>query len=163
LRRIGAFHVVAVCRGAGRSWLGNGRLLGWTHSAGAVVTLFFDIVVFRQRGDHSSSSRDLADAVKDDFRLAIVELHRAVDFNVAAFQTAHVAHVFQVVGEDHDRERAGHLIFAKIKEVDSFAAYGNAMYFAGHTLGLTDVLAGSLDGEAVGDGESGIHTEDREQ
>jgi hypothetical protein len=57
---------------------------------------------------------------------------------------AHVAYVFQVIGEDNDGERTGYLIFAKVQKVHSFIAYPHIQDFPGDTFGFPYVLGGLL-------------------
>ena len=113
----------------------------------------FYIVVFGERGDHGGASVNLADAVEDDFRAAVVHLYGAVDFDDAAFEAADVADIFQVVGKDDDREGASGFVFAEVDEVDAFASGFYAQNLAGDALDFADVMAGFVDGDAVGGGE----------
>jgi hypothetical protein len=73
-----------------------------------------------------------------------------VDFYRASRESADVANIFQIVGEYDHCKRAGHGIFTEIKEVHAFGAGFNADDFTRNALGFADVLAGLVDGNAVG-------------
>lgn len=123
LGRVSAFHVVAVGCRVRRSRFGHGWLFGGTHSAWAVVAPLLDVVVFGERGNHRGAAGNLADAVENNLRSAIVHFYRAMNFNAAAFQAPLVTHVFEAMSKDDDRKGAGHLVFAKVEEVDALAAH----------------------------------------
>lgn len=147
-----AFDVGAVGSGCVGSGFGLCGFLGGVAATGAVVAAVFYVVVFGQAGDHGGASVDLADAVEDDLGAAIVHLYGAVDFDDAAFEAADVAHIFEVMREDHDGEGAGRLIFAETDVVDA----GSGFYvenLASDALDFADVMAGFVDGDAVGGGE----------
>ncbi len=72
-----------------------------------------------------------------------------MDFDHLSGEAADVAYIFQVVREDHYGERASHLVFAEVDEVDASGSDFHAQDFSHHALGFADVLAGGLDGEAV--------------
>ena len=82
-----------------------------------------------------------------------------MNFDGAAGQAANVADIFQAGREDDDRERAGHLIFAEVEEVNAFRADFHSEDFSRDAFGFADVLAGFVDGDAVG----GVEERDGEQ
>lgn len=147
-----AFDVSAVGGGGVGSGFGLLLFLSGIKATGAVVTAVFYVIVFGQARDHCGASVDLADAVEDDLGAAVIHLYGAVDFDGAAFQAADVADVFEVVREDHDGEGAGRLIFAEVDVVDTRSGF-YVEYLAGDTLDFADVMAGFVDGDAVGGGE----------
>src|SRR5580658_851227 len=150
--RLDAFHVVG--RGGVGRGRGLGRLLGGTKMAGAIVTAVFDVVVLRQGWNHGGAAGDLADAIEHDLSAAVVEFDGAVNLDGAAREAAHVADIFQAGREDHDREGAGHLLFAEVEEVNSFRADFNAQHLSGYAFGLADMLTGFVYGDAIGGVES---------
>ena len=75
-----------------------------------------------------------------------------MDFDDASCEAADVAYILQVGRKDHDREGAGHLIFAEVHEMHPFGADFHAQDFSGHAFSFSDVLAGLANGEAVGGG-----------
>ncbi len=97
---------------------------------------------------------NLTDAVQDDFRAAVVEFDGSLDFYGAAFEAADVADIFQVRREDDDGKGASHLIFTEVNEVNAFDADAHAMHGPGYAFGFADMLAGLVDGDAVGGGKS---------
>ena len=121
--------------------------------AGAVVASIFYVVVLGQRWDHGRSAADLADAVEDNLRSAIVEFDRPLNLDHATGQPTHVANISKTVGEYDDGEWACHLIFAKVQKVNAGRTYFYAEDFAGHTAGFADMLAGLADRDAVGGNE----------
>jgi len=149
---LGLFHICFIAVGSGRirRLLGRFQLLRGMDASRTVVALFFHVVVLRQGWDQGCAATDLADVVEDDFGATIVKFHRPADFDDAPGEAADIADVLQVVREDDDGERAGHLIFAEIHEVDSSCADFHAHDFARHTFGFADVLAGFADSKAVG-------------
>jgi hypothetical protein len=54
------------------------------------------------------------------------------------------------VGKDYDREGAGHGVFTEIQEVDAFFSDLYSNYFSGHTFRFAYMLAGFVNGDAVG-------------
>jgi hypothetical protein len=58
------------------------------------VAAIFDVVVLGQRRDHGGTSGDLADAVENDLRAAVVEFDRSMNFNRSAFEPSDVADIF---------------------------------------------------------------------
>ena len=148
--KVVAFHVVVVgCGGVGRGFH-FGRLFCRTQPSGTIVASVFDIVIFRQCRDHSGAAGDLADTTQNDLRPSVIELDAALDLDGATGQTAHVSDVFQVMREDHHRERAGHLVFAEVEEGDPTGPDLHADYFPCHAFALINVLAGLIDGDTVG-------------
>jgi hypothetical protein len=89
-------------------------------------------------------------AAQDDFGTSVVEFGWPTNLNHASCEAADVAHIFEVGGEDHHREGAGHLIFAEVHVMYSFGADLHAHDLAGYTLGFSDVAAGFANGEIVG-------------
>ena len=81
---------------------------------------------------------------------------------VPPFQATHIANIFQAVREHHHGERAGHLIFTKVEEVDAFASHRDAMDFAGHAPGFADMMTRLFNRQAVRDRESGDYREDNQ-
>ena len=79
---------------------------------------------------------------------------------IAACKAANIAYVFEVVWEDHDRERAGHLVFAEIEEADAFAPHRDAAHLSTHALGFPNVSAGLLDWQAICHGKGWDGRED---
>src|SRR5271165_7034894 len=150
LLRLVAFYVVAVgCGGVGRGF-GLRGFFGGAKVAGAVVAAVFDVVVLGQGGNHGCAPGDLADVVEDDFRAAVVEFDRAFNFDQAARQAADVADIFQITGEDHHRERARHVIFAEVEEMNAARANLDAEHFSRDAPGFADVLARFVDRDAIG-------------
>lgn len=113
------------------------------------MTTVLDIVVLRQRRDHRRSSLDLADPVEDHFWSAVVDLYIALDFDRAAGESPYVADILQIMGKDHYCERAGHLVFAEVKEMDAACADLDPEDFACHAFRFADMLAGFADGDAI--------------
>jgi hypothetical protein len=145
-----AFDVVSV--GGGDAGFGFGLFwfLGGVQASGAVVAAFFYVVVLGERRDHGGASVELADAVQDDFRAAVIHLYGAIDFYDAPFEAADVADIFEVVREDYNGEGAGCFVFAEVYEVDAFESGLYAVDLAGDALDFADVMAGFVDGDAVG-------------
>src|SRR5579862_7814782 len=152
LRRVASIAFVAVSGGGRRLLLWSFQLLRRATSAGAVVALLFHVVIFGQRGNEGRSGGQLADAVEDDFGAPVIELDRAVNFDGLAGEAADIADVFQIGSKHDDGERAGHLIFTEVDEVNALRSDFHAYHFAGDAFGLADMLAGCRDGEAVGGG-----------
>ena len=125
--------------------------------AGAEVAAVFDIVVLGEWRDEGGTACDLADAVEDDLSAAVVEFYRTMDFDGAACEAADVADIFQVVGEDDDREGTSHLIFAEVEKVDAPRADLYPKDFTGYALVLADVLAGFVNRNTVGSEECGCY------
>ena len=65
-------------------------------------------------------------------------------------EAADVPDILQIVGEDDNGERAGHVVFAEIEKVDAFGADLHPHDFSRHAFGLADMLGGLVDREAVG-------------
>ena len=65
-------------------------------------------------------------------------------------ESADVADIFQITGENHNREGAGHLLFAEIEEVNTIRSAFYSEDFSGYAFGFAHVLAGLVDGDAVG-------------
>ncbi len=84
---------------------------------------------------------------------AVVKFDSSVDFDSAAGQAANVAYIFQSRREDHDREGAGHLLFAEVKEVNSFRSHFYLEHFTGHTLDFADMCCRFANWDAIGGGE----------
>ena len=122
-----------------------------------------DIVVFGQRWDHRRAAFDLSDSSENDFGPAVVGLDAASDLDGAADQTAYVPNIFQIVSEDNDREWTRHLVFAEVKEVNSFRPDFHSQYFAGYAFGFADVLAGFVDRDAIGSGQQGRAYQDSDE
>jgi len=80
-----------------------------------------------------------------------------------ACQAAYIAYVFQSRCEHHDRKRASHLIFTKVEEVNALLAHLNSEYLSGDALGFAHVLAGFVNGDAIGGVEAGRGTEREER
>lgn len=118
--------------------------------AGAVVTAFFYIVVFRQGRDHGCAAGDLADAVEDHFGAAVVELDGSMNFDGASGEAADITDIFQAGREDYHREGTGHLVLTEVEEVDAFRTNLDSEDFSGDALGFADVLVGFVNGDAVG-------------
>ena len=155
LGRFGALHVVAVGgRAVGRG-LDLGGFLGGAKTSGTVVAGPFHIVFFGQWRDQHGPSRDLADALEDDFGAAVVEFDGAADFDGAAGESADVANIFQVGSEDYDREGASHVVFAEVEEVNASRADFHMQDFAGHALRFAHMLASLANGETIGGEERG--------
>jgi hypothetical protein len=114
------------------------------------VAAVFYVVILRQWRDHGGAAFDLADAAQDDFRAAVVDFHGSADFDASPFEAPDVAYIFQVVGKDYDREGAGHRVFTEIKEVDAFFSHLYSNYLPYDTLCFPYVLAGFVNGNAVG-------------
>ncbi len=121
----------------------------------AVVAAILDVVILGQWRDHGGASGDLADVVQDDFRAAVVEFYCSVDFDGAAGQAANVADIFQSGREHYYAERASRLFLAEVEEVNSLRAHLNFEDFAGNTFRFANVLAGFVDGDAIGGVEWG--------
>ena len=92
----------------------------------------------------------LADAAQNDFGAAIVGFDGSADFDGASRELADVADVLQIISEDKDRKRAGHLVFTKIQKVHSFRADFDSYDFSCDAFRLADMLAGFVNGDAVG-------------
>ena len=100
--------------------------------------------------------------LEDDLGASVVEFDGAVDFDDAAFEAAHVAHVFQVAGEDYHGERAGELLGAEVDEVSATCSGFYVSNFSDDAFGLADVLRGLVDGQAVG-GKGGGRREEQKR
>jgi len=145
--------VVPVGCGGVRLGFNFRRLFCGTHAAGAEVGTVLYVVVPGERRNPGGSSGNLGDAVKDDLGAAVVEFDLPVNFNHPASKAADVAHLFQVVGENYDREGARHCVFAEVEEVNSLYADLNPHNLSGHALRLADLLVGLVDWYAIGGGE----------
>ena len=152
---ISALHIIPVYGGRVRFYLLLRRLLRGPQVSRAVVAAIFDVVILGQRRNHGGAASDLADAVEDDFGASIVGFHGSQDFDGASGEAANVANIFQFVGENHHREGAGHFIFTKIEEVDALEADSDSQNFSSDAFGFAYVLAGFLNGDAIGGREEG--------
>ena len=85
-----------------------------------------------------------------------------MNFNRATRQPPHIAYVFQVVRENHDRERARYLIFAEIEEVNARTTHFHPQHFSGYATGFADMLTGFSYGNAIGCGAEGRQTPSRD-
>ena len=74
-----SFPLTAVVFGVALTW----RASWWAQVAGAEVSSILNIVSFGKRRNHGSAACDLADAVQNDFRAAIMELNGSVNFEAA--------------------------------------------------------------------------------
>jgi len=151
---IGRFFTLNVVRGGGVG-LSFGLLLLFRgiEMAGAVVPSVLDIIVLGQGRDQGGAAGDLADAAEDDFGAAVIKFDRAVNFDGAAGESAHVPDIFQVVGKDDYGKRTGHLIFAEVEEVNAVLPGLYPQHLTGHAARFPDMLAGLRDRDAIG-GES---------
>jgi hypothetical protein len=122
-------------------------------ASGAEVAAIFYVVVFGEQRNRGGAPSNLADAVQDDFRAAVVNFNGSVNFDGATLKAPDVADIFQSGREDHDRERAGYLIFAEVEETDAFIPDSYFEDFARHAFGFTHVLARFVNRYAVGGGE----------
>ncbi|HYL15362.1 MAG TPA: hypothetical protein VEV41_20165, partial [Terriglobales bacterium] len=86
---------------------------------------------------------------------SVIEFDWTVNLNHAACQAADVAHIFQVMREDHDGKGTRHFVFAEVEEVDSLLADFNPQNLSRHAFGLADMTVGFVDRDAVGRGEDG--------
>jgi len=160
LWRLAIFNIVGR-RGVGRRFR-LCRLFRRPEASRAVVAAVLDIVGLGHRRDHGSSAGDLTNAVENNLWSPVVEFDRTVDFDDAACQTPHIANIFQIVRENHDRERARHLIFAEVEKVNACGTHSNAQDFAGHAPGFADMLTGFSYGNAIGCGAEGRQTPSRD-
>jgi hypothetical protein len=152
LRLFVAFNVISVGgRGIGLRF-DLGRFLGGAEMSGAIVSSIFDVVVLEEWWDHRRSAGDLADAVEDDLGAAVVKFDGSVNFDGTAGEAADVADILQAGREDHYRERAGHLVFAEVEEMDALRTYFYFEDFSGDAFGFANVLARFVYGDAVGSG-----------
>jgi len=62
-----------------------------------------------------------------------------VNLNRPPGQAAYISYVSQVSGKNYDSKGTGHLIFAKIKEVNPSAVL-DAKHFTGHAFRFTDMF-----------------------
>ncbi|PYQ43176.1 MAG: hypothetical protein DMG99_07105 [Acidobacteria bacterium] len=145
-----AFDVVSVGGGGARLLrFGFPRLLAGMKAAGTETPSIFHIVVFGKRRDHGGAAFDLADAVQDDLRAAIVHFYRAADLDVASGEQANITHILKITGEDYDGERTGQGILAEIQEVNAFVPYLHLQDFSADAFSFADVFGGFMNGEAV--------------
>src|SRR5271166_54339 len=100
LWRVVAFDIVAISCGSVWRCLDLCRLFGGPNVSCAVVAAVLYVITLREGRYHGCASLNLADAVEDDLRTAVVGLDGTSDFNGATRQSADVAYVFKVVGED---------------------------------------------------------------
>jgi hypothetical protein len=84
-----------------------------------------------------------------------------VDFDGASGKAANITDIFESGREGDHREGAGQLIFAEVEEVNAFGADLYLKNFAGNAFGFADVLAGFVDGDAVGGVEETGREEDQ--
>jgi hypothetical protein len=73
-----------------------------------------------------------------------------MNLDSSARQPPHIAHVLQVVRKDDHGERTSDLFFAEVEVVNPLVADLYAENFPGDTSGFADVLAGVVNGDAVG-------------
>ncbi len=130
-------------------------------SSCAEVATILDVVTLGEWRDHRGTAFNLADAAENDLRAFVVGFEGSANFDGAAREPAYVADILQIVGEDHDRERARHLIFTEIEEVDTLDSDFHSNYFSCHAFRFADVLSGFVDGYAVGGGE--VWNSDKDQ
>ncbi len=121
-----------------------------------------DVVVPGQGRDHGGAAINLTDAAEDDFRVAIVGLHGSADGDGPAFQMAHVANIFEVVGENNYGERASDLVFAEIQEMDTPGTHVHPQDCSGDTFRFAYVLPGIVNGDAVRSVGGGREEKERE-
>jgi hypothetical protein len=152
LLRVFALDVSAVGGSGGGPGLRLRRFLRRTQASGAVVAAVFHIVGLGERWNEGGASRDLADAAEDDLGAVVVELDGTVNFDDTAFEAADVADVFEIGREDYHREGTRHPVFAEVEEVDALDADFDAENPSADAPGFADVLAGFLNGDAVGGG-----------
>ena len=95
LRRF-VFYVVAI----GCGWVGDRfRCFQFPgmQMPGAVMAAVFDVVILGQRRQQSRASAHLADPAQNDFCAALIEFHRAVNFDSTSGETANIADISQIV------------------------------------------------------------------
>lgn len=143
-------HVVSIDRRGIGFAFGFCWLLRGPEPSGAEMSAVLDVVIFGQRRDHGRAAFDLADAVENDLGAAVVHFHGAADLDGTSREAADVAHILQIIGEDHDGEGAGHLVFAEVEEVDTLIAYLDSYHASGDAFGFADVPGGFVDRNAVG-------------
>src|SRR5271167_367020 len=80
------------CRGVGRAF-GFRRLFRGTHPAGAVVTLFFHVVVLGQGRDQGSAAGQLAYPVQDNYGAIVVECDQETNLDDLPGEAADVAYI----------------------------------------------------------------------
>lgn len=95
--------------------------------SGTVLAPAFDVIVLGQRWNERSIFAELARMAQDDLRFSVVILHRAIDFDRAAFQGPNVAEVFEIVRKDDDCERTGFEVFAEVQKRYSLALLPSLM------------------------------------
>jgi hypothetical protein len=71
-----------------------------------------------------------------------------LDFNLAAFELAKVAHLLKI-GREHDHGEGTCLVFAEVEERDAFAAIFHVQHGSADALGRADMLARFGEGDAV--------------
>ena len=139
------------------------QFLGRPKTSGAIVAAIFHVIVLRQRRDHGGAAFDLADAVQDDFGATFVGFHGSPDCDGAPGETADIADIFQVVGENHDRERTGHGIFTEVQEMNAFVSDVDTDNLPGYAFRFANVLAGFVDRDAAGCGRRAGNEQDGEE
>ena len=155
LRRLRAFDVSIGSGGIPRG-LDLCRLLGRSGVSGAVMAAIFDVLILGEWWDDGGATGDLANAIENDCRTSVVELDCSMNFDGGAGQAANVADIFQSGREDwedHDREGAGHLIFAEVEEVNSFRSRSYLEDSSRHTSGFANLLCRIANWDAIGGGE----------
>ena len=78
----------------------------------------------------------------------------------AAFESPHVADVFQIMREDHHAEGTSRLVFAKIEIPNSFDANLHPHHFTADTLRFPHMLAGFANWDAVGSADAGCNEQE---
>jgi hypothetical protein len=104
------------------------------------------VVILGSRRDHRCAVFALADVIENDLGAEFVELDWAFDLDAAPGQAAYVAGIVRMVRENHDCERAGHLVSAEIEKGNAFGADFHTQDSSGYAFGRSDVLLGFVDG-----------------
>jgi hypothetical protein len=94
-------------------------------------------------------SAQLAWPSQDDLRTPVVALYLAFDFDLAAFQSANVAHLLKIARKDDDGKRAHPEVLTEVEKVHAPVAEFHVQNFAGHAAIRPDVFLGVGEGDAL--------------
>jgi len=68
----------------------------------------------------------------------------------AAFKPAHDVHILEIPRKDHNRERAGHLVFTEVDEMNRSARNPDPQDSSGDALHFADMPLGFMYSNTVG-------------
>src|SRR4029077_10264178 len=97
----------------------------------AVVPVALDVVLLGQGRNFRGVAAQLADPLEHHLGPAVVSLDLSLDLDLPSRQTADVAHLFQIAGEDDYGKGTDPKIFAEIEEVHAALALLHTNDFSG--------------------------------